>query len=83
MRVLVVEDERVLADAIAEGLRDEAMAVDVVYDGDEALELASYNEYDVVVLDRDCPRCMGTMCAANCGATQSWADSDAYRRLGG
>ncbi|HEY3199393.1 MAG TPA: response regulator transcription factor, partial [Actinomycetes bacterium] len=38
MRVLVVEDEEVLADAIATGLRREALAVDVVYDGDAALE---------------------------------------------
>ncbi|TMR06328.1 response regulator transcription factor [Actinomadura soli] len=59
MRVLIVEDERVLADAIAEGLREEAMAVDVVYDGDDALERASYNEYDVVVLDRDLPTVSG------------------------
>lgn len=59
MRVLIVEDERVLATAIAEGLREEAMAVDVVYDGDDALERASYNEYDVVVLDRDLPTVHG------------------------
>ncbi|TDB86430.1 response regulator transcription factor [Actinomadura sp. 7K534] len=59
MRVLIVEDEHVLADTIAEGLREEAMAVDVVYDGDEALELTSYNEYDVVVLDRDLPAVHG------------------------
>ncbi|MFV2175822.1 response regulator transcription factor [Actinomadura sp. LOL_016] len=59
MRVLIVEDERVLADAIAEGLREEAIAVDVVYDGDVALERASYNEYDVVVLDRDLPTVHG------------------------
>ncbi|WP_306367944.1 response regulator transcription factor [Nocardiopsis sp. CC223A] len=55
MRVLVVEDERVLADAVAVGLRREAMAVDVVYDGDTALEHAAVNDYDVVVLDRDLP----------------------------
>ncbi|TDC65777.1 response regulator transcription factor [Actinomadura sp. GC306] len=59
MRVLIVEDEHVLADTIAEGFREEAMAVDVVYDGAEALELASYNEYDVVVLDRDLPTVHG------------------------
>ncbi|MEO3830120.1 response regulator transcription factor [Actinomadura sp. B10D3] len=59
MRVLIVEDERVLADTIAEGLREEAMAVDVVYDGDDALERASYNEYAVVVLDRDLPTVHG------------------------
>jgi DNA-binding response OmpR family regulator len=51
----VVEDERVLADAVAVGLRREAMAVDVVYDGDTALEHAAVNDYDVVVLDRDLP----------------------------
>ncbi|TYB42891.1 response regulator transcription factor [Actinomadura chibensis] len=55
MRVLIVEDERVLADTIADGFREEAMAVDVVYDGDDALERTSHTDYDVVVLDRDLP----------------------------
>lgn len=55
VRVLVIEDERLLADAIAEGLRRGAMAVDVVYDGDAALERLGINEYDVAVLDRDLP----------------------------
>jgi DNA-binding response OmpR family regulator len=55
MRVLVVEDERLLADAIAEWLRDEAHAVDVVGDGAAALERLAVNDYDVVVLDRDLP----------------------------
>ncbi|MCX4096886.1 response regulator transcription factor [Nocardia sp. alder85J] len=55
MRVLVVEDERLLADAIATGLRRQAMAVDVVYDGGAALERATVNGYDVVVLDRQLP----------------------------
>ncbi|QMU72166.1 response regulator transcription factor [Streptacidiphilus sp. P02-A3a] len=55
MRVLVVEDEQLLADAVATGLRREAMAVDVVYDGQAALDRVSVNEYDVVVLDRDLP----------------------------
>ncbi|WP_024803412.1 response regulator transcription factor [Nocardia sp. BMG51109] len=55
MRVLVVEDERLLADAIATGLRRYAMAVDVVYDGGAALERVGVNDYDVVVLDRDLP----------------------------
>jgi len=54
-RVLVVEDERLLADAIAEGLRRQAMAVDVVYDGDAALQRLAVTDYDVVVLDRDLP----------------------------
>jgi DNA-binding response OmpR family regulator len=55
LRVLVVEDERQLADSIAEGLRRHAMAVDVAYDGEAALERASVNDYDVLVLDRDLP----------------------------
>ncbi|WP_405146423.1 response regulator transcription factor [Sphaerisporangium sp. NBC_01403] len=59
MRVLVVEDERVLADAIATGLRREAMAVDVAYDGVGALERTGYIDYDVVVLDRDLPKIHG------------------------
>jgi DNA-binding response OmpR family regulator len=53
--VLVVEDESVLADAIAEWLRRESFAVDVAYDGDAALERLGIYEYDVVVLDRDLP----------------------------
>ena len=55
MRVLVVEDVRPLAGAIADGLRGQAMAVDVVFDGQAALESLAVNDYDVVVLDRDLP----------------------------
>jgi DNA-binding response OmpR family regulator len=55
MRVLVAEDERTLADLIAEGLRRHAMAVDVAYDGAAALERLRVNDYDVLVLDRDLP----------------------------
>ena len=55
MRILVAEDERLLADAVADGLRNDAHAVDVVYDGGSALERAGVNDYDVVVLDRDLP----------------------------
>jgi DNA-binding response OmpR family regulator len=55
MRVLVVEDERLLADTITVGLRSHAMAVDVAYDGDQALQRLAVNDYDVVVLDRDLP----------------------------
>jgi DNA-binding response OmpR family regulator len=51
----VVEDERLLADAVADGLRGHAMAVDVAYDGGAALDRLATNEYDVVVLDRDLP----------------------------
>jgi DNA-binding response OmpR family regulator len=55
MRVLVVEDEQVLADLVASGLRAAAMAVDVCYDGLAAQERLGVHEYDVVVLDRDLP----------------------------
>ena len=55
MRVLVAEDHRRLADAVAEGLRHERMAVDVAYDGSDALAHIAVNAYDVVVLDRDLP----------------------------
>jgi DNA-binding response OmpR family regulator len=65
MRVLVVEDERLLADAIATGLRRQAMAVDVAYDGAAALDRVAVDDYDVVVLDRDLPRVSGDdVCAA-------------------
>jgi DNA-binding response OmpR family regulator len=55
MRVLVVEDDAVLAEAIARGLRRHAMSVDVAVDGSRALECATTTRYDVVVLDRDLP----------------------------
>ncbi|MBG0561409.1 response regulator transcription factor [Actinoplanes aureus] len=55
MRVLVADDERLLADTVAQGLRRLSMAVDVVYDGEAALERLGVNRYDVAVLDRDMP----------------------------
>ena len=55
MRVLVAEDFEVLARSIGTGLRREGMAVDVVLDGDDALEHLAVTRYDVVVLDRDLP----------------------------
>ena len=64
VRVLVVEDERNLADAIVRGLRRHGMAVDVAYDGSAGHELAFVTRYDVVVLDRDLPGVHGdTICA--------------------
>jgi DNA-binding response OmpR family regulator len=59
MRILVVEDEAQLADAVARGLRREGMAVDVAYDGDEGYRKATLTRYDVVVLDRDLPGMSG------------------------
>jgi two-component system response regulator VanR len=55
MRVLVVEDEPYMAEAIRDGLRLEAIAADIAGDGDTALELLSLNTYDIAVLDRDVP----------------------------
>ena len=55
MRVLVVEDHEDLAAAIGTGLRRHGMAVDVVHDGQEALDQVALTRYDVVVLDRDLP----------------------------
>ena len=55
MRVLVVEDIPRHANRIAEGLRDQGIAVDVAYDGHEAISKVNVNPYDVVLLDRDLP----------------------------
>ena len=55
MRVLVVEDIPRHANRIAEGLRDQGIAVDVAYDGHEAISKINVNPYDVVILDRDIP----------------------------
>ncbi|MFY1660395.1 response regulator transcription factor [Micromonospora sp. WMMD1274] len=65
MRVLVVEDERNLADAIARGLRKRGMAVDVAYDGDAGHEAAFVTRYDVVILDRDLPGVHGDRICAD------------------
>ncbi|MDN8549077.1 response regulator transcription factor [Microbacterium sp. NM3R9] len=55
MRVLIVEDELFLAEAIRDGLRLEAISADLAGDGDTALEQLALTTYDVVVLDRDIP----------------------------
>lgn len=55
MRVLVVEDHAKLAMTVATGLRQAGMAVDVAFDGQDALDHLALNPYDVVVLDRDLP----------------------------
>ncbi len=59
MRVLVVEDERQLADTVARGLRREGMAVDVAYDGEDGYTKAAQTRYDVILLDRDLPGMSG------------------------
>src|SRR5690349_25097575 len=55
MRVLVVEDEPYMAEAIRDGLRLEAIAADIAGDGHAALGLLRANAYDIAVLDRDIP----------------------------
>src|SRR6266487_2215523 len=55
MRVLIVEDEPYMAEAIRDGLRLQAIAADIAADGDTALELLRVNAYDIAVLDRDIP----------------------------
>ncbi|GAA2527696.1 hypothetical protein GCM10009860_04330 [Microbacterium mitrae] len=59
VRVLIVEDERVMASAVRDGLRLEAIAADLAHGGAAALEALSINDYDAVVLDRDIPRISG------------------------
>ncbi|MGH3753764.1 MAG: response regulator transcription factor [Pseudonocardiaceae bacterium] len=69
MRILIVEDEQPLADAVARGLRREGMAVDVAYNGDSGHEKAMVTRYDVVVLDRDLPGMSGDrLCAEITGS---------------
>jgi two-component system response regulator VanR len=55
MRVLIVEDEPLLAEAIRDGLRLEAIAADIAGDGTTALGMLDVNAYDIAVLDRDIP----------------------------
>jgi two-component system response regulator VanR len=71
MRVLVVEDEPLMAEAIRDGLRLEAIAADIAGDGDTALELLTINAYDIAVLDRDIPGPSGDEIAAHLVASGS------------
>jgi DNA-binding response OmpR family regulator len=72
MRVLVVEDIPRHANRIAEGLRDQGIAVDVAYDGHEAISKVKLNPYDVVLLDRDLPGIHGDeLCQIITGTTDS------------
>jgi DNA-binding response OmpR family regulator len=59
VRVLIVEDHVELAETVATGLRREGMAVDLAFDGDQALERGAVHDYDVIVLDRDLPKVHG------------------------
>jgi two-component system response regulator VanR len=71
MRVLIVEDEPYMAEAIRAGLRLEAIAADIAGDGDTALRLLSFNAYDIAVLDRDIPGPSGDEIAARIVASGS------------
>src|SRR5690606_8151918 len=71
MRVLIVEDEPYLADAIRDGLRLEAIAADIAGDGEAALDLLSSNTYDIAILDRDVPRLSGDEIARRIVASAS------------
>src|SRR5919106_406345 len=71
MRVLIVEDEPYLAEAVRDGLRLEAIAADIAGDGDTALELLDINAYDIAVLDRDIPGVSGDEIATRIVASGS------------
>jgi two-component system, OmpR family, response regulator VanR len=71
VRVLIVEDEPFMAEAIRDGLRLEAIAADIAGDGDTALELLSINAYDIAVLDRDIPAPSGDEVARHIVASDS------------
>jgi DNA-binding response OmpR family regulator len=59
MRILVTEDEKDLADALAKGLERQGYAVDVAYDGEESLRLTEVNDYDLLILDLNLPKVDG------------------------
>ena len=70
MRVLIAEDHQRLAEALAGGLRGEGMAVDVAFDGQDALDHLAVTRYDVIVLDRDLPRVHGDEVCTALAASQ-------------
>ena len=59
MRILITEDEKELAQALARGLRKQGYAADIAYDGEEALVLAEVNDYDLIILDLNLPKIDG------------------------
>jgi DNA-binding response OmpR family regulator len=59
MRILITEDEKDLADALARGLRQQGYAADIAYDGEEALVMAEVNDYDLIILDLNLPKVDG------------------------
>ncbi|GAA0943562.1 response regulator transcription factor [Virgisporangium aurantiacum] len=90
MRVLLIEDEVLLAEQVADGLRDRGFAVDLAVDGLDGLHKAETNRYDVVVLDRDLPVLHGDQVCTALTAGQSGirilmltAAGEAADRVGG
>jgi DNA-binding response OmpR family regulator len=81
MRLLVVEDEHDLADALADGLRQEGYAVDVAYDGEDALLKAQVYPYDLVCLDLGLPGVDGREIARTLGSGKRPDDSPRSRIL--
>jgi DNA-binding response OmpR family regulator len=73
VRILVIEDDQEMAEAVALGLRRNRMAVDVAFDGSAGLERALLNDYDVIVLDRDLPGRHGDDVCAELVASRSRA----------
>jgi DNA-binding response OmpR family regulator len=65
MRILITEDERELASAIARGLRKQGYATDIAYDGEEALFMVEVNDYDLVILDLNLPKIDGVEVCKN------------------
>jgi DNA-binding response OmpR family regulator len=81
MRILVVEDEQDLADAVAKGLRREGYAVDVAYTGDEAVEKLDVNAYDLVCLDLNLPGIDGRSIARRLKEGNGAGDSGSDPRI--
>ena len=81
MRLLVVEDEHDLADALADGLRQEGYAVDVSYDGDDALVKVQVHPYDLVCLDLGLPGVDGRQLARVLGSGERLDESPRPRIL--
>ena len=83
MRVLIVEDEPYMAEAIRDGLRLEAIAADIAGDGDTAVELLSINAYDIAVLDRDIPGPSGDEIAEHIVASRRAHSRPPVREIAG
>jgi DNA-binding response OmpR family regulator len=65
MRILVIEDEHKIANSIRQGLDQEGFAVDVAFDGEEGYDLASTEDYDLIILDLMLPKMDGTQVCMN------------------